>query len=312
MALVIADRVKETTTTSGTSDFVLAGAVTGFSTFSSVLSNSDTTYYVCVDGSNFEVGLGTFVSGTTTLQRTTVLASTNSNNKVSFSSSAKEVFITYPADKAVFIDGTGDISVTGNINFGDDDRAVFGAGSDLQIYHDGSNSYISESGTGNLFLGATNLFMRSSTGETYIGAVQDGAVTLYHNNVAKLATTSTGVDVTGTVTADGLDVQGDGTISGGSRLTISDIADVNNDGIRLDDNTTGRFNNLTQDTSGNFKIQHWTGSAWQNNFTLSTAGKLGLGTTSPSTTLDVAGNVSLGTNSSNTITLTGSIDLGTL
>ena len=96
----------------------------------------------------------------------------------------------------------GDLQSNGNdINFGDNDKTVFGAGSDLQIYHDGSNSYISEGGTGNLFLGATNLFMRSSTGETYIGAVQDGAVTLYHNNAAKLATTSTGVDVTGTVTA---------------------------------------------------------------------------------------------------------------
>tara|TARA_A100001015_G_scaffold307710_1_gene404049 strand:+ start:423 stop:1133 length:711 start_codon:yes stop_codon:yes gene_type:complete len=206
----------------------------------------------------------------------------------------------------------GDGTNGGNVAVGDNGVISFGAGSDLQIYHDGLNSYISEGGTGNLFLGATNMFLRSSTGETYIGAIQDGAVTLYHNNAAKLATTSTGVDVTGTVTADGLDVQGDGTISGGSRLTISDIADVNNDGIRLDDNTTGRFNNLTQDTSGNFKIQHYTGSAWQNNFTLSTDGKLGLGTTSPSTTLDVAGNVSLGTNSSNTITLTGSIDLGTL
>ena len=206
----------------------------------------------------------------------------------------------------------GDGTNGGNVAVGDNGVISFGAGSDLQIYHDGLNSYISEGGTGNLFLGATNMFLRSSTGETYIGAIQDGAVSLYHNNAAKLATTSTGVDVTGTVTADGLDVQGDGTISGGSRLTISDIADVNNDGIRLDDNTTGRFNNLTQDTSGNFKIQHYTGSAWQNNFTLSTDGKLGLGTTSPSTTLDVAGNVSLGTNSSNTITLTGSIDLGTL
>jgi hypothetical protein len=206
----------------------------------------------------------------------------------------------------------GDGTNGGNVAVGDNGVISFGAGSDLQIYHDGLNSYISEGGTGNLFLGATNMFLRSSTGETYIGAIQDGAVTLYHNNAAKLATTSTGVDVTGTVTADGLDVQGDGTISGGSRLTISDIADVNNDGIRLDDNTTARFNNLTQDTSGNFKIQHYTGSAWQNNFTLSTDGKLGLGTTSPSTTLDVAGNVSLGTNSSNTITLTGSIDLGTL
>jgi len=82
------------------------------------------------------------------------------------------------------------------------------------------------------------------------------------------------LDVTGTVTAGGLDIQGDGTISGGSRLTISDIADENNDGIRLDDSTTARFNNLTQDSSGNFKIQHWTGSAWQNNLTVTTGGTL--------------------------------------
>ena len=82
------------------------------------------------------------------------------------------------------------------------------------------------------------------------------------------------LDVAGTVTAGGLDIQGDGTISGGSRLTISDIADENNDGIRLDDSTTARFNNLTQDSSGNFKIQHWTGSAWQNNLTVTTGGTL--------------------------------------
>jgi hypothetical protein len=91
------------------------------------------------------------------------------------------------------------------------------------------------------------------------------------------------LDVTGAVTAGGLDIQGDGTISGGSRLTISDIADENNDGIRLDDSTTARFNNLTQDSSGNFKIQHWTGSAWQNNFTLTTGGNVGIGTSSPNT-----------------------------
>jgi len=97
------------------------------------------------------------------------------------------------------------------------------------------------------------------------------------------------LDVTGTVTAGGLDIQGDGTISGGSRLTISDIADENNDGIRLDDSTTARFNNLTQDSSGNFKIQHWTGSAWQNNFTLTTGGSVGVGTSSPSATLQVQG-----------------------
>ena len=93
MALVVADRVKESTTTSGTSDFVVGGAKTGFVTFASALSNSDTTYYCCVEGNDYEVGLGTWTTSTSTLARTTVLDSTNSGNKVSFSSAAKDLFI---------------------------------------------------------------------------------------------------------------------------------------------------------------------------------------------------------------------------
>jgi hypothetical protein len=184
---------------------------------------------------------------------------------------------------------------TNDINFGDNDKAVFGAGSDLQIYHDGSDSYMTESATGSLYIGADSTIALTDAAVTQNKAqfITGGAVNLFHNNALKLATTATGVDVTGTVTADGLDIQGDGEISGGSRLTISDIADVNNDGIRLADNTTGRFNNLTQDTSGNFKIQHWTGSAWQNNLTLTTGGNVGIGTSSPSSygTLAVAGTI---------------------
>ena len=104
MALVLADRVKETTTTTGTSDFALGGAVSGFQTFSAGVGNSNTTYYSVALGSAWEVGLGTLSSDGLTLARTTVLQSSNSDTKVSFASGSKDVFVTYPADKSVLSD----------------------------------------------------------------------------------------------------------------------------------------------------------------------------------------------------------------
>jgi len=106
MALVLADRVKETTTTTGTSDFALGGAVSGFQTFSAGVGNSNTTYYAVALGANFEVGLGTLSADGLTLARTTVLQSSNSDTKVSFAAGSKDVFVTYPADKAVLTDAT--------------------------------------------------------------------------------------------------------------------------------------------------------------------------------------------------------------
>ena len=90
-----------------------------------------------------------------------------------------------------------------NIEFGDNDKAVFGAGDDLEIYHDGSNSYIDDAGTGNLNIRANNLVLGKYTGETYISAAADGTAKLFYDGTEKLATTSTGVDVTGTITFDG-------------------------------------------------------------------------------------------------------------
>ena len=112
MALVVADRVKETTTTTGTGTITLAGAVTNFVTFTSALSDGDTTYYAIVDDTNndFEVGLGTFTASGTTLARTTVLASSNGGSAVNLSAGTKEVFITYAADKSVSLDGSDDAS----------------------------------------------------------------------------------------------------------------------------------------------------------------------------------------------------------
>ena len=103
MALVLRDRVRETSTTSGTGTFTLAGAVSGFQSFS-VIGNANTTFYCIVDSASgtWEVGIGTYTSVGTTLSRTTVLESSNSNNLVSFAvGTTKDVFCTYPADRAM-------------------------------------------------------------------------------------------------------------------------------------------------------------------------------------------------------------------
>ena len=108
MALVINDRVKETSTTTGTGNFTLAGAGTGFETFNTGIGSSNTTYY-CIfnQGTNeFEVGLG-ILSASTTLERTTVISSSNSDAAVDFAAGTKDVFCTLPASKSVFLDASG-------------------------------------------------------------------------------------------------------------------------------------------------------------------------------------------------------------
>lgn len=107
MALVIADRVKETSTTTGTGTLTLGGAETGYQTFSSAIGNGNTCYYAITLDSAWEVGIGTVGAGT--LARTTVLQSSNSDALVDFAAGTKSVFVTYPADKAVYKDAAGDV-----------------------------------------------------------------------------------------------------------------------------------------------------------------------------------------------------------
>jgi hypothetical protein len=103
MALVVADRVKETTTTTGTGTVTLLGAAAGFQSFA-VLGNASTTYYTIADqngGSNWEVGIGTYTLSGTTLSRDTILSSSNSDSVVNFAGGTKDVFVTYPSSRTV-------------------------------------------------------------------------------------------------------------------------------------------------------------------------------------------------------------------
>jgi hypothetical protein len=111
MALVLADRVKETTTTTGTGTVTLLGAATGFQSFA-VIGNANTTYYTIAGQttSEWEVGIGTYTSAGTLLARTTVLSNSAGTqpSALSFSAGPKDVFVTYPANKSVNVDaGTG-------------------------------------------------------------------------------------------------------------------------------------------------------------------------------------------------------------
>jgi len=155
------------------------------------------------------------------------------------------VVFTENNNSKVIIDGTGidvtgtvtadGLTVNGDANFGDNDKAVFGAGSELQIYSDGTDSIINESGSGLLKLQGTNILLEATDSTNYMVGQDGGSVIIYHpdaTNAEKFRTTSTGVDVTGTVTADG--------------LTVSSITYPTTDG------TNGQV--LTTDGSGNLSF----------------------------------------------------------
>jgi len=121
MALVVYDRVKETSVTVGTGTIVLAGALSGYQSFA-VVGNGNQTYYTIADqaGANWEVGIGTYYSGNVSLSRDTIFSSSNANSAVSFTSATKDVFITYPAERAATATGNSSVvlfntNITSNV-----------------------------------------------------------------------------------------------------------------------------------------------------------------------------------------------------
>jgi hypothetical protein len=115
---------------------------------------------------------------------------------------------------------TGEITANGGIALGDNDKATFGDSDDLEIFHSGTESVIRDVGTGRLVIRGTNLDLETSTGEYILRGIADGATQVYHNGSEKLSTTATGIDVTGTVTADNAEI---GTLGASDANAIIDL-----------------------------------------------------------------------------------------
>ena len=230
MAFAVADRVRETTTTTGTGTLDLAGAVSGFRTFVSGIGDGNVTYYAIVHrtAAEFEIGIGTVTDASTdTLSRTTILSSSNSNSAVSFSAGTKDVFCTQPASKAVFEDNNADVTLPDDLILGSDSAVLkFGADSDTTLTH--------TDGTG-LTLNSTNKLTFNDTG-TFIHSNADGDLDLSADgtNADSIKLASSGgitLDAAGDII---LDADGDNiTIKDGSNTALDIVLNGTTD-VTLD------------------------------------------------------------------------------
>ena len=287
MALVVADRVKETTTSTGTGTITLAGAVSGFQSFS-VVGDGNTTYYTIAGGTEWEVGLGTYTASGTTLSRDTVLSSSaGGTTKVTFSAGSKDVFVTYPAGKSIS-DGFGTLPVANG-------------GTGQTTYTDGQ--LLIGNTTGNTLAKAT---LTAGTGVSITNGA--GAITVTNSapDQTVVLTAGTNVSITGTYpsfTVNSTDqfvgtvtsVGGTGTVNG---LTLTGTV-TSSGNLTLGGTLTGV--DLTTAVTGTLPVAN--GGTGQTTFT---NGQLLIGNTTGNTltkaTLTAGTNISI-TNGAGAITI---------
>jgi len=187
MALVINNRVRETTSTTGTGAVTLAGAVDGFQTFAAGIGNSNTTYYaISLNTANeWEVGLGTLNGDSSTLTRTTVLESSNSDSAVDFSAGTKEVFCTLPSEKAVYLDAS-DNQVGGFSSLAADTSPQLGGDLDVNgqdiVSTSNADIDIIPNGTGDVNLGADAVQIGDNDANATLTTQGTGDLILNTNN----------------------------------------------------------------------------------------------------------------------------------
>jgi hypothetical protein len=262
MAFVVADRVKETSTTTGTGAMALAGAVLGFQSFASGVGNNNTTYYAIYNQSvaEWEVGFGTLDATSANLARTTVLASSNSGSLVAFTAGTKEVFVTQPATRTLvqvsggattngvlFYTGSGIAAATGALTFNGADFATTGSATAGSFSTAGASTAGSFSTAGTVTATGTATAGSFSTAGTITATGTATAASLIPTsstaptngvylpaaNTVGFATNSTGVvyiNSSGNLLV--------GTPTSGKRLTVSDSIESSATFIRTS-NTVG-------------------------------------------------------------------------
>ena len=268
MALVLNDRVKETTTTTGTGTLTLGGAVTGFETFAAGVGNSNTTYYaVTLPGSSeFEVGLGTLSGDSSTIARTTVISSSNSDNAVNFSAGTKTIFCTIPASKSVFLDASGNATLGADLSVGDDltvlggvidFKSNSGSPASLKMYCESSNAHFQTLQPQPHSASASNTLRLPNSGSSDTQDLVAVDITQTLTNKSLTAPTITGtatmadldisgdVDVDGTLEADAITVNGTALNTVIAGVTVTNATNATNSShVLVTDNENTNEENL--------------------------------------------------------------------
>jgi hypothetical protein len=186
MAFIVADRVKETTNSTGTGTYALGGATAGFQAFSAVTSNTDTVYYAISDNINFEVGVGAYASSGNSISRTTILSSSNSGSAVNWGIGTKDIFLTYPAEKAVIEDASNNVTIGNNLVVGGTvdgrDVAADGVTADAALPKAGGTM------SGNLVLNADPTIALQSATKQYVDTI--AAAGIHYHQACRAETTA--------------------------------------------------------------------------------------------------------------------------
>jgi hypothetical protein len=282
MPLVLKDRVKETSTTTGTGTLTLGGAATGFQSFA-VIGNGNTTYYAIFDrtSQDWEVGVGTYTASGTTLSRDTVLESSNSGSLVNFGAGTKDVFCTYPAEKAVTLD---DVQTLTN-------KTISGANNTLSNIANASltNSSITFGSTAQALgstvsalngvsIGATTASTGAFTNLSYTGTLTGGTgvINIGSGQLYKDASGNVGI---GTSSPNAKTTIVQGTESYGLSIQASSISEFGN--IRFTNSGFTAEQALISSISGGGLLFN-TGSGSTERMRIDSAGNVGIGTSSPS------------------------------